>query len=106
MADSYLDLDRDAPRLRELIPGTLVPKDASKYLVNIIAVYQRNNPPVYETDPDNLFRILLATDNHVGYNERDPIRGQDSMNTFKEILQLAVKHDASLPTFIFQLQLF
>lgn len=27
--------------------------------------------------------------------ERDPIRGQDSINTFKEILQLAVKHDVS-----------
>ncbi|KAJ7130325.1 Mre11 DNA-binding presumed domain-containing protein [Mycena epipterygia] len=25
--------------------------------------------------------------------ERDPIRGQDSINTFREILQLAVKHD-------------
>lgn len=25
--------------------------------------------------------------------ERDPIRGQDSINTFKEILQLAVKHE-------------
>lgn len=36
---------------------------------------------------------MLATDNHIGYLERDPIRGQDSINTFKEILQLAVKHD-------------
>ena len=36
---------------------------------------------------------MLATDNHIGYMERDPIRGQDSINTFREILQLAVKHD-------------
>ena len=36
---------------------------------------------------------MLATDNHIGYLERDPIRGQDSINTFKEILQLAVKND-------------
>ncbi|CAL1709553.1 unnamed protein product [Somion occarium] len=43
--------------------------------------------------PEDTFRILLATDNHIGYNERDPIRGQDSINTFREILQLAVKHD-------------
>ncbi|KAG6877134.1 meiotic recombination [Termitomyces sp. T159_Od127] len=42
---------------------------------------------------DDTIRILLATDNHIGYNERDPVRGQDSINTFKEILQLAVKHD-------------
>lgn len=42
-----------------------------------------------------MIRILLATDNHIGYLERDPIRGQDSINTFKEVLQLAVKHDVS-----------
>ena len=46
-------------------------------------------------EPDNTIRILLATDNHIGYLERDPIRGQDSINTFKEILQLAVKHNVS-----------
>jgi DNA repair exonuclease SbcCD nuclease subunit len=42
-----------------------------------------------------MVRIMLATDNHIGYLERDPIRGQDSINTFREILQLAVKHDVS-----------
>ncbi|KAG8741832.1 meiotic recombination [Ceratobasidium sp. 414] len=36
---------------------------------------------------------MLATDNHIGYNERDPIRGQDAINTFKEVLELARKHD-------------
>ncbi|KAI0057313.1 DNA repair exonuclease [Artomyces pyxidatus] len=43
--------------------------------------------------PEDTIRILLATDNHIGFLERDPIRGQDSINTFKEILQLAVKHE-------------
>jgi len=42
---------------------------------------------------ENTIKILLATDNHIGYLERDPIRGQDSINTFKEILELAVKHE-------------
>ncbi|KAN0136826.1 Metallo-dependent phosphatase-like protein [Lactarius tabidus] len=42
---------------------------------------------------EDTIRILLATDNHIGYLERDPIRGQDSINTFREILQLAVKND-------------
>ncbi|KZT52600.1 DNA repair exonuclease [Calocera cornea HHB12733] len=46
--------------------------------------------------PEDTFRILLATDNHIGYNERDPIRGQDSINTFKEILQLAVTHEVDM----------
>lgn len=39
---------------------------------------------------------MLATDNHIGFLERDPIRGQDAINTFQEILQLAVKHDVSI----------
>ncbi|KAJ7201073.1 Metallo-dependent phosphatase-like protein [Mycena pura] len=43
--------------------------------------------------PDDTIKILLATDNHIGYMERDPVRGQDSIDTFREILQLAVKHD-------------
>jgi hypothetical protein len=48
--------------------------------------------------PEDTIRILLATDNHIGYLERDPIRGQDSVNTFKEILQLAVKNDVGYKT--------
>lgn len=39
---------------------------------------------------------MLATDNHIGYLERDPVRGHDAINTFEEILQLAVKHDVSV----------
>lgn len=33
-----------------------------------------------------------ATDNHIGYAEKDPVRGQDSVNTFEEVLQLAQQH--------------
>lgn len=36
---------------------------------------------------------MLATDNHIGYMERDPVRGQDSIRTFEEILRLAVQHE-------------
>ncbi|KIY49858.1 DNA repair exonuclease [Fistulina hepatica ATCC 64428] len=43
--------------------------------------------------PFDTIKILLATDNHIGYMERDPIRGQDSINTFREVLELAVQHD-------------
>lgn len=38
---------------------------------------------------ENIFKILIATDNHIGYLESDPVRGQDSFNTFEEILQIA-----------------
>ncbi|KZP22232.1 DNA repair exonuclease [Athelia psychrophila] len=53
------------------------------------------SPPTIRTartDTDSI-RIMLATDNHIGYLERDPVRGQDSINTFREILQLARKYD-------------
>jgi len=41
------------------------------------------------------YKILLATDNHIGYAESDPVRGRDSINTFREILQLAIANDVS-----------
>ena len=47
-------------------------------------------------DPEDTIRILLATDNHIGYLERDPVRGQDSINTFEEILKLAKKKDVRI----------
>lgn len=31
----------------------------------------------------------MATDNHIGYAEKDPVRGQDAINTFREILEMA-----------------
>lgn len=40
---------------------------------------------------DDMLRILIATDNHLGYMERDPIRGNDSFVSFEEILQQARK---------------
>ncbi|KAH7054592.1 double-strand break repair protein mus-23 [Macrophomina phaseolina] len=46
-------------------------------------------------DPDTI-RILVATDSHVGYNERDVIRGDDSWKTFHEVMTLAKKHDVDM----------
>ncbi|ORY35009.1 Metallo-dependent phosphatase-like protein [Naematelia encephala] len=46
-------------------------------------------PSIAQQNPDNCFRILLATDNHIGYAEKDPVRGQDAINTFREILEIA-----------------
>ena len=39
----------------------------------------------------NEFKILIATDNHLGYMEKDSIRGEDSINTFEEIILIAKK---------------
>ncbi|KAJ1648782.1 meiotic recombination [Dispira simplex] len=38
---------------------------------------------------NNVLRLLLATDNHLGYLEKDPVRGDDSFLAFEEILQIA-----------------
>ncbi|KAJ1805258.1 meiotic recombination, partial [Coemansia sp. RSA 2598] len=40
-------------------------------------------------DDRDTLSILVATDNHLGYLERDPVRGQDSFDAFSEIMQLA-----------------
>ncbi|KAG2219859.1 hypothetical protein INT45_000746 [Circinella minor] len=42
---------------------------------------------------DNTFRILISTDNHVGYLEDDQIRGKDSFQSFEEVLILAKQHN-------------
>ncbi|EWC45692.1 double-strand break repair protein mus-23 [Drechslerella stenobrocha 248] len=47
------------------------------------------------SEPDTL-RILIATDSHVGYNERDPIRGDDSWKSFHEAMCLAKEHDVDM----------
>ncbi|KAI9670431.1 MAG: meiotic recombination [Trizodia sp. TS-e1964] len=41
-------------------------------------------------------RILVATDSHVGYNERDPVRGDDSWKSFEEVMRLAKAQDVDM----------
>jgi double-strand break repair protein MRE11 len=46
---------------------------------------------------DSTFKILLTTDNHLGFSERDPRRGDDSFTTFEEVLRAArTEHDVDL----------
>ncbi|EXJ55554.1 double-strand break repair protein MRE11 [Cladophialophora yegresii CBS 114405] len=40
--------------------------------------------------------ILVATDNHVGAHERNPVRGDDSWKTFHEIMCLARERDVDM----------
>nr|CDS29742.1 double strand break repair protein MRE11A [Hymenolepis microstoma] len=42
---------------------------------------------------ENTLRILLTTDNHVGYLEKDGIRGNDTFKSLEEILCLAKRHN-------------
>ncbi|XP_028275238.1 double-strand break repair protein MRE11 [Parambassis ranga] len=43
-------------------------------------------------DDEDTFKILIATDIHLGYLEKDAIRGNDSYNTLNEILECAKKN--------------
>ena len=47
-------------------------------------------------EDESLLKILLSTDNHLGYNERDPVRGQDSFAAFEEVLSLARQHKVDM----------
>jgi len=43
----------------------------------------------HEDYDDNTLRILLSTDNHLGYCEKDSVRGMDSFAAFEEVLRIA-----------------
>ncbi|CCJ31084.1 unnamed protein product, partial [Pneumocystis jirovecii] len=47
-------------------------------------------------DESSTIRILVSTDNHVGYLEKDPIRGNDSHNTFDEVMRYARINDVDM----------
>ncbi|KFP92174.1 Double-strand break repair protein MRE11, partial [Apaloderma vittatum] len=44
-------------------------------------------------DDEDTFKILIATDIHLGYLEKDPVRGSDTFVTFNEILDHAQKNE-------------
>ncbi|MGH0142698.1 UNVERIFIED_CONTAM: hypothetical protein FKN15_019690 [Acipenser sinensis] len=46
-------------------------------------------------DDENTFKILIATDIHLGFMEKDAIRGNDSFVTFDEILKCAKENEDS-----------
>lgn len=45
-------------------------------------------------EPANTFRIMIATDVHLGCYGNDPVRSEDSFNSFEETLQNCVRHKA------------
>eukprot|EP00963_Diacronema_lutheri_P008336 scaffold741_cov336-Pavlova_lutheri.AAC.47 len=44
----------------------------------------------------NRLKVLVATDNHLGYLEKDEVRGQDSFRAFEEIFQHALECEVDL----------
>jgi double-strand break repair protein MRE11 len=57
---------------------------------------QEEPPREQESGDPDLVRVLVSTDNHLGYNERDPVRGLDSFAAFEEVLHLARKHKCDM----------
>ena len=47
-------------------------------------------------DQSNLFQILISSDIHLGYAEKDPERGVDSFNSFDELLGIGVKEEVDM----------
>ena len=43
-----------------------------------------------------LLIYAAATDNHIGYLEKDPIRCNDSLEAFEEVLRIAKDHDVRI----------
>lgn len=48
------------------------------------------------SDDEDTFKILVATDIHLGFMEKDAVRGNDTFVTFDEILRLALENEVSL----------
>ncbi len=51
-----------------------------------------------EKDEEDL-RIMITTDNHLGFEINDAIRGNDSFNTMEEIFQMAREHKCDMILF-------
>ena len=49
-----------------------------------------------QDDSNNLFRILISSDIHLGYAEKDPERGVDSFNSFDELLGIGEKEEVDM----------
>jgi double-strand break repair protein MRE11 len=57
---------------------------------------QNNMSEVIADADEDTIRILLSTDNHLGYCEGDPVRGNDSFAALEEVLYLAKHYQADL----------
>lgn len=58
------------------------------------AEQHHSEPSADDSLENDTFRIFVCTDNHLGVNEKDPIRGNDSFIAFEECLKYAKDNDA------------
>lgn len=50
-----------------------------------------------EAQDNDVMRVLIATDNHLGYMENDPLRREDSFEAFEEIFCEVCLYGALVP---------
>ena len=62
-------------------------------------VLKKNSQQSQLNDENSIFRIVIATDTHLGYLENDEIRGDDSFNSFEEILKISKAENADFLLF-------
>jgi hypothetical protein len=55
----------------------------------------QQNRILEDPDPDTM-RILISTDNHLGYAENDNVRGNDSFAALEEVLYLAKEYSCDM----------
>jgi double-strand break repair protein MRE11 len=60
------------------------------------AVFSAKLCPPSLTSTTDTIKILIATDSHVGYNERDPIRADDAWKSFDEVMKIAKERDVDM----------
>ncbi|XP_067221444.1 double-strand break repair protein MRE11 isoform X5 [Chanodichthys erythropterus] len=68
------------------------------YFIIIIIIFSVSVQPSMTSagntiDDEDTFKILIATDIHLGYLEKDAIRGNDTFVTFDEIMKQAVQNE-------------
>lgn len=55
---------------------------------------------LFYSDDEDTFKILIATDIHLGYLEKDAVRGNDSFVTFDEIMKHAMQNEVGMNVYM------
>ena len=49
-----------------------------------------------QSEEETMLRILVSSDIHLGYGEKDPVKGDDSFKSFNELLGIGVKEEVDM----------
>ena len=90
-SDDDDDDDDDYQRRNNNVDTSHISNHDDRETSNLINEHhQQETTNLYVEDPDeDTIRIMLSTDNHLGYAENDTVRGNDSFAALEEVLYLA-----------------